>query len=85
MTQEFAELLNYYNDEIEVYEGYSGRGMYGDTTTGVVCDGLNNILEAVSDIILGQDEQELNTMSAMSNSKSPELNREKNNCSGFKF
>jgi len=30
-----------------IYENYSGRGMYGVRTTGVVCDSLAHLLTAV--------------------------------------
>ena len=40
-------------DELTVYEDYSGRGMFGDTTTGLVvnddCD-FNDLIEAVTEI-----------------------------------
>lgn len=44
LAEKLVEMLNNEGDEAEVYEGYSGRGMYGKTTTGVVCDGLGLLL-----------------------------------------
>ena len=34
--------------EIDVYEGYSGRGMYGSETTGIRCDGMRALLVGVA-------------------------------------
>lgn len=33
--------------EAEVYEGYSGRGMYGETTTGITINHYNDLIVAV--------------------------------------
>lgn len=40
-------------DELTVYEDYSGRGMYGDTTTGLVVNDdrdFNDLVEVVTEI-----------------------------------
>lgn len=37
MKVETAKKLSEFDSDIEVYQDYSGRGMYGSTTTGVVC------------------------------------------------
>lgn len=50
MKQEIAELIVENGYDMELYEDYSGRGMFGDTTTGVVCDNLNVFLASVSEI-----------------------------------
>lgn len=53
MTKDQAQFLvtaleNNSNGEsrAELYEGYSGRGMYGDKTTGVVFSRFGELLEA---------------------------------------
>lgn len=40
-----AEDMGY---EIELRESYSGRGMYGKTTVGIVCDSLGDFVGAVA-------------------------------------
>ena len=50
LIQECAESNG---DELSVYEDYSGRGMYGDTTTGLVVNDdrdFNDLIEAVTEI-----------------------------------
>jgi hypothetical protein len=49
MKREVAELIVEHGYDMEIYEDYSGRGMFGDTTTGVVCDSLRDFLAAVSE------------------------------------
>lgn len=45
MDISFAQfLVDNANDHAEIYENYSGRGMFGSTTTGVVCDNPINLL-----------------------------------------
>jgi hypothetical protein len=34
--------------DCEVFENYSGRGMYGKTTTAVTCDSINQFVAAVA-------------------------------------
>lgn len=34
--------------EMRIYEDYSGRGMYGKATTGIVYEGLGNLLTCVA-------------------------------------
>lgn len=58
MQKPLAELICECDYDLELYEGYSGRGMYGETTTGVVCDNLTQILKAViesADIFVSDD------------------------------
>lgn len=40
-----AEDIGY---EIQLRESYSGRGMYGKTTSGIVCDNLGDFVGAVA-------------------------------------
>ena len=50
LIQEVAE---YNGDELRVYEDYCGRGMCGDTTTGLVVNDdreFNDLIEAVTEI-----------------------------------
>jgi hypothetical protein len=44
LAEKLVEMLNDEGDEAAVYEGYSGRGMYGKTTTGVVCSNFGMLL-----------------------------------------
>lgn len=55
MELKLAEILANYNYNIEVREEYSGRGMYGKTTAGVVCDDCD-LFEALSSIMEDNDE-----------------------------
>lgn len=48
MTKETAELITDYSGEI--HEDYSGRGMYGETTTAVVLDSENDFYKAIAGI-----------------------------------
>jgi hypothetical protein len=51
MTKEMAEFLKGVCDEngaeCTIYEDYSGRGMYGETTTGIVVSSVLDVLSAV--------------------------------------
>ena len=38
VAQKIVGILDNMGVEAEIYEDYSGRGMYGKTTTGIVCD-----------------------------------------------
>jgi hypothetical protein len=40
-------------DEIRIAADYSGRGMYGQTTAGIVFDSLGTLLEAVAYTVAG--------------------------------
>jgi len=48
MNRIFAEAIAACNDNVSVYQNYSGRGMFGKTTTGLVgqrpIDAINDIL-----------------------------------------
>ena len=51
MRQELAEIIveacKIQGIEADIHEDYSGRGMFGDTTTGVVSGGVAKVLSAV--------------------------------------
>jgi len=63
MQLELAELLSEYIDECEVYYDYSGRGMFGETTTGLVVESLpvllSGVLENIEHIYRDMDERGL--------------------------
>jgi hypothetical protein len=48
MTRETADLLVENGRDIELYDGYSGRGMYGERTCGVVYGSTGDLLAAVA-------------------------------------
>lgn len=52
MKKEIAELLIEHNRDLNLYENYSGRGMYGKTTTGISCDDMAQVMEAVGECFL---------------------------------
>ena len=70
MSKEAAEQIvtnGDYSDEVRTYEGYSGRGMYGSETTGIVVYYRNDVDEVISQarqrgISLRQDSLGLNTI-----------------------
>ena len=47
LAKKLVEILEDRGEEASLYEAYSGRGMYGRTTAGVVCDGLGTLLQVV--------------------------------------
>ena len=47
MNLETAKILTAYNEEIEVHEDYSGRGMYGKKTGAICCDSMSDIFKAL--------------------------------------
>lgn len=47
MKQESAERLADHLPDVEIYEDYSGRGMYGKTTTGIVVPSLLGVMHAL--------------------------------------
>lgn len=49
MKKEIAEILVDYNGNLQIYEDYSGRGMYGKTTYGIQCDDVKDFLDAVGE------------------------------------
>lgn len=58
MKAEFAELLAEYNSDLNLRESYSGRGMYGRSTAGVV-GSINDVFEAIGEILEYGDEDEI--------------------------
>jgi hypothetical protein len=56
MELKLAELLESHNYGIEIRE-YSGRGMYGKSTIGIVCD-ESDIFEALAGVMEYGDEEE---------------------------
>lgn len=47
MTNEAAEILSQYGGELRI--DYSGRGMYGKTTAGLVVDTFQDFFNAIAD------------------------------------
>lgn len=52
MEKEIAELLVDTGYGLEIYEEYSGRGMYGKTTTAVTCDNVSQFMESVGEAFM---------------------------------
>ena len=48
-AKELVKILQDKGWEAELYENYSGRGMYGKTTTGVTTDARPNTMDALSE------------------------------------
>lgn len=44
----------------ELYKEYSGRDMFGDTTTGIVCDSVSDLYEVVFGFIYSETNNMLN-------------------------
>ena len=57
MELKLAELLESRNYAIEIREDYSGRGMYGKSTAGIVCD-ESDMFEALAEIMESGDKEE---------------------------
>ncbi len=57
MNQEAAQALVDANYELELYEGYSGRGMFGKETTGVT-GSQSDYDEAIATIMEDGEEEE---------------------------
>ena len=64
MTKELAEFLKEASEnagnECEIYETYSGRGMFGRTTCGVVVDSVGQLLSDVLGYVsecIGEDDE----------------------------
>ncbi len=47
LAVKLVELMNDSGEEARLYEDYSGRGMFGEMTTGVVCSSINKLLMVV--------------------------------------
>lgn len=39
------KILNEFKDDVSIYKGYSGRGMFGVETTGIITGYLEEVLE----------------------------------------
>ena len=57
MTKEVAELLTKYQGEI--YENYSGRGMFGRETTGITYEHKQEFYDSIADVMEEGDQEEL--------------------------
>ncbi|MBD3196343.1 MAG: hypothetical protein GF317_14890 [Candidatus Lokiarchaeota archaeon] len=58
MEKEVAEILVEQNPDIKIYEDYSGRGMFGSTTTGIVVDDMNILREVIGQLLISGEEEE---------------------------
>lgn len=56
MEKQAAEIITSYNGEI--YEEYSGRGMFGKTTTGVKIENQEDFFNIIADILEDGDDEE---------------------------
>jgi len=54
-------------EDAKIYEDYSGRGMYGETTTGIVCSNPMAVTEALIEALLNTDEDEVETLNEQYN------------------
>lgn len=50
MNKEIAEMIINYGNDLSLYEDYSGRGMYGKTTTAIKCDSKDDLMEAIGEL-----------------------------------
>jgi hypothetical protein len=50
MNKEIAEMLIDYGNDLSIHEDYSGRGMYGKTTTAITCDSKDDLMEAIGEL-----------------------------------
>jgi hypothetical protein len=46
MDKKFVKLICINSDECVIYEDYSGRGMYGETTTGIVTSSISEFIKS---------------------------------------
>jgi len=53
LAERIVEILREFDDRAEIYEDYSGRGMFGRTTTGVVFSNYTALMQAL--YCLGHD------------------------------
>ena len=47
LAKEIVNLMENFGEEAELYEDYSGKGMFGKTTAGVVVDNFNVLLTCI--------------------------------------
>lgn len=71
MTQEAAEIICEFGGEVR--EGYSGRGMYGKTTTGIVFDSEGDFFEAIGEVMECDIEDREEVAKAMRNLKTDSM------------
>lgn len=57
MKTEAAEIISDYVGEI--YEDYSGRGMFGSTTTAITCDSEEQFNEGIAEIMENEDSENI--------------------------
>lgn len=51
MRKEIAEMIVDYGSDLKLHEDYSGRGMFGNTTTAITCDEVDDFFSAVGDLM----------------------------------
>jgi hypothetical protein len=51
MTQKQAELLQNLNPDFDLHDDYSGRGMFGKSTYGIVVQSLSDFFNTIGDYI----------------------------------
>jgi hypothetical protein len=65
MKLENASKIFYYLEDkgtpVEIFEGYSGRGMYGEETTGIVVDNAMDVAHAMGHLGI-EDNQRTDSM-----------------------
>jgi hypothetical protein len=49
MNKDIAEMIIDYGNDLSLYEDYSGRGMYGKTTTAITCDSKDDLMGAIGE------------------------------------
>lgn len=52
MKKEIAELIVENSYDMDIHEDYSGRGMFGNTTTGIVCDSEKDFYNAIGELYM---------------------------------
>lgn len=57
MEKNVADIIQSYSD-CEIHEDYSGRGMYGNKTTGIVFEDEQEFFNAISEIMVSGDDEE---------------------------
>jgi tRNA(Ile2) C34 agmatinyltransferase TiaS len=56
MLKKAAEIITNYSGEI--YEDYSGRGMFGETTTAITFDSNLEFYEAIADVMVNEEQEQ---------------------------
>lgn len=63
MQHRLAEILHGIDDEVRIFDGYSGRSMYGEETTGIIVPStgylMQVMLEAAEEIAEAQQNGEI--------------------------